>query len=366
MHVVMISKACIVGAYQKKLEELAREPDIRLTVLVPPSWKDDRGEQQLERAFTEGYDLRVTPIRFNGRFHFHYYPQLEAELDDLQPDLLHIDEEPYNWATRRAMGQAVKRDIPALFFTWQNINRRYPFPFDWWERYNYDHARHAIAGNHDAETVLRAKGYAGPVSVIPQFGVDPDLFAPPARSRPDRPFTIGYAGGIIPAKGLDVLIRACAQLPAPWELHLVGAGSEEAALRALADELGVSDRVHWLGKRPSLEMPDFYRSVDVLVLPSRTTPRWKEQFGRVLVEAMACETPVIGSDSGEIPYVIGRDGLIFPEDDIDALAAHLRSLQEDAALRRELGRRGRQRVLANYTQARIARATAEVYRQMLD
>jgi glycosyltransferase involved in cell wall biosynthesis len=113
-------------------------------------------------------------------------------------------------------------------------------------------------------------------------------------------------------------------------------------------------------------MPDFYRSVDVLVLPSRTTPRWKEQFGRVLVEAMACETPVIGSDSGEIPYVIGRDGLIFPEDDIDALAAHLRSLQEDAALRRELGRRGRQRVLANYTQARIARATAEVYRQMLD
>ncbi len=364
MHVVMISKACIVGVYQKKLEALAREPDIQLTVLVPPKWKDDRGEQPLERAFTNGYELRVTPIRFNGRFHFHYYPRLAAELDDLRPDLLHIDEEPYNLATRRAVGLAVKLDVPALFFTWQNINRRYPFPFDWWERYNYHHAHHAIAGNHDAEAVLRAKGYTGPVSVIPQFGVDPNLFSPPAQPRPKHPFTIGYAGGVIPAKGLDVLIRACAQLSASWELHLVGAGSEEIPLQALADKLGVGNRVHWLGKRPSLEMPDFYRSIDVLVLPSRTTPRWKEQFGRVLVEAMACETPVVGSDSGEIPYVIGSDGLIFPEDDIDALAAHLRNLQEDTVLRRELGRRGRERVLANYTQTQIARATAEVYRQM--
>jgi len=366
MHVVMISKACIVGAYQKKLEELAREPDIQLTVLVPPSWKDDRGEQRLERAFTRGYELRETPIAFNGRFHFHYYPRLAAELDDLRPDLLHIDEEPYNLATRRAMKQAVRRDIPALFFTWQNLNRRYPIPFAWWERYNYRHARHVIAGNHDAEMVLRAKGYAGPIAVIPQFGVDPALFSPPDQPRPDRPFTIGYAGGLVPAKGLDVLLRACAPLPEPWELHLVGAGSEETALRALAAELGIGSRIRWLGKRPSLVMPDFYRSLDVLVLPSRTMPNWKEQFGRVLVEAMACETPVVGSDSGEIPHVIADAGLIFPENDSDALADQLRSLQEDAALRTELGQRGRQRVLAKFTQAQIARATADVYRQMLD
>jgi len=364
MHVVMISKACIVGAYQKKLEELASAPDVRLTVLVPPGWKDDRGEQRLERAFTRGYDLRVTRLAFNGRFHFHYYPHLAAELDNLHPDLLHIDEEPYNLATRRAMGQAVKRSIPALFFTWQNLNRTYPPPFRWWERYNYRRARHVIAGNHDAATVLRAKGYSGPISVIPQFGVDPDLFAP-LGPRPDRPFTIGYAGGFVPAKGLDVLLRACARLPQPWELRLVGAGSEEAALRALADGLGVTHQLRWLGKRPSVEMPDFYRSLDALVLPSRAMPNWKEQFGRVLVEAMACETPVIGSDSGEIPHVIGDAGFIFPENDSDALADYLHRLQEDAALRTALGRSGRQRALATFTQAQIARATAEVYRKMM-
>jgi glycosyltransferase involved in cell wall biosynthesis len=364
MHVVMISKACIVGAYQKKLEELARLPGLQLTVLVPPSWKDDRGEQRLERVFTRGYDLRVTPIRFNGRFHFHYYPHLAAELDALQPDLLHIDEEPYNLATWLAMRQAVRRHIPALFFTWQNLHRSYPPPFRWWEGYNYRHAAHAIAGNHEAVGVLRAKGYTGPVDVIPQFGVDPELFSPPDAPRPPAPFIIGYAGGLIPAKGVDLLLRACAQLPPPWELHLVGAGPEEPQLRALAASLGISDRVRWLGRLSSLAMPDFLRSIHVLALPSRTMPNWKEQFGRVLVEAMACETPVVGADSGEIPHVIGEAGLLFPENDSDALAAHLRRLQEDAQLRQELGQRGRQRVLARYTQARIARATYDVYQRM--
>ncbi|HEY80286.1 MAG TPA: glycosyltransferase family 4 protein [Anaerolineae bacterium] len=366
MRVVMISKACIVGAYQKKLEALAREPDIQLTVLTPPSWKDDRGEQPLERAFTQGYELRVTPIRFNGHFHFHHYPRLAAELDELQPDLLHIDEEPYNLATRKAMGLAVKRRIPALFFTWQNIHRRYPFPFGGWERYNYRHARWAIAGNHDAAAVLRAKGYAGPIAVIPQFGVDPELFAPSDDPRPDRPFTIGYAGGLVQAKGVDVLLRACARLPKPWELRLAGTGPEEARLRDLAQTLGIREQVRWLGKLPSLAMPDFLRDLDALALPSRTTPNWKEQFGRVLVEAMACETSVIGSDSGEIPHVIGEAGLIFPEDDVDALAAHLRRLQSDETLRQALGQRGRRRVLARFTQAQIAQATAAVYRQILD
>ncbi len=365
MHVVMLSKACIVGAYQKKLEALAQLPDMQLTVLVPPAWKDDRGLQSLERSFTQGYDLRVTPIAFNGHFHFHFYPRLARELDQLQPDLLHIDEEPYNMATWLAMRQAVKRRIPALFFTWQNLLRTYPPPFRWWERYNYRHARHVIAGNHDATQVLRAKGYQGPIHIIPQFGVDPDLFAPAQPPRKDGTFTIGYAGGWIHAKGVDLLLKACAQLPQPWTLHLVGAGPDEPALRELATQLGIQDHVRWLGRRSSLEMPDFYRSLDVLVLPSRTMPNWKEQFGRVLVEAMACQVPVIGSDSGEIPHVIGDAGFIFPEGQVEALAERLQQLQSDPALREDLGRRGRERVLAHYTQTQIAQATWQVYRQMV-
>jgi glycosyltransferase involved in cell wall biosynthesis len=106
--------------------------------------------------------------------------------------------------------------------------------------------------------------------------------------------------------------------------------------------------------------------MDVLALTSRTLPNWKEQFGRVLVEAMACGVPVIGSSSGEIPHVIGDAGLIVHEEDVDGLRNGLLQLMRDDALRLELGRRGRQRVLERFTQARVAAETVEIYRSMLD
>ena len=108
-------------------------------------------------------------------------------------------------------------------------------------------------------------------------------------------------------------------------------------------------------------MPAVYRSCDVVVLPSRTMPSWKEQFGRVLIEAMACQVPVVGSDSGEIPNVIGDAGLIFPEGDVAALTRQLRTLMDDRTLRQQLGAAGRQRVLTRFTMARIAAESVAVY-----
>ncbi len=366
MRIAFLSKACIVGAYQRKLEELARLPGVELTVLTPPSWRDSRGEQRLERVYVSGYELRETPLVLNGRFHLHHYPRLRAELKQLQPDLLHIDEEPYNLATRLAMGSARQMNIPACFFTWQNLQRRYPPPFSWWERYNFAHAAHAIAGNHAAAEVLRAKGYRNSLTVIPQFGIDPDLFAPPPSPPPALPFTIGYAGGFIPEKGIDALLHACARLHGDWQLRLVGSGAQLGVLQTLARQLGIADRVTWLPKLSSTQMPTFYHTLHALVLPSRTQSNWKEQFGRVLIEAMACAVTVIGSDSGEIPHVIADAGLIFPESDAAALAAHLQSLQQNPAARTEMGQRGRERVLGQFTQAHIAAATYAVYGQMLN
>ena len=146
---------------------------------------------------------------------------------------------------------------------------------------------------------------------------------------------------------------------------IAGEGVEKARLQRLAGELGIADRVRFLGRRPSTQMPDVYRSLDVLVLPSRRQRNWKEQFGRVLVEAMACGVPVVGSDCGEIPHVVGGAGLIFPEGDVAALRERLARLLDDADLRADLARRGRQRVLAHYTQAQVAAATFRVYQEML-
>jgi len=362
MRVLLISKACVVGAYQRKLEALAAHPDLTLTVAVPPEWRDGRSVTRLERAYVTGYRLVVEPVRFNGHFHLHYYPRLGRLIAETQPDLVHLDEEPYNLATWHAQRLARRAGAKTLFFSWQNLRRNYPWPFSAFERAVLRDADAAIAGNAEAVSVWRAKGYTGPMPVIPQFGVDPELFAP--RPNPPHPFSIGYAGRLAPEKGIDLLLRAAATLPPDAHVRLIGAGPEQARLAQLAEALGLAARVTF-ESAPSLEMPARLAALDCLVLPSRTRPNWKEQFGRVLIEAMACGVPVIGASSGEIPNVIGDAGLLFPEGDVPALAAHLATLRANPAERAALGAKGRARVLAHYTQAQVAAATLALYRQVL-
>jgi len=364
----MVSKACLVGAYQRKLEEIARFSDIALTVIVPWQWREPGGAVvRLERAHVSGYELLAEPLAFNGHFHLHLYPGLARQFDRVRPHIVHVDEEPYNLATFQAMWLARRYHARALFFTWQNLYRRYPFPFDWIERYNLHHAHFGIAGNHEAVEVWRAKGYRGPMAVIPQFGVDPELFKPQDKSESglERGLAIGCVARLVEEKGVDVLLRAVAGLPGVWRLYVLGAGPQRPSLESLARELGLADRVVFDRPIPSTQMPAYLTGLDVLVLPSRTRPNWKEQFGRVLIEAMACGVPVIGSTCGEIPQVIGKAGLVFPEGEADALREALQRLQCDEALRRDLAAQGRARVLAHYTQQHIAAATVQVYRQMM-
>ncbi len=364
MRVLMLSKACIVGIYQPKLEAIAAH-DVDLLVLTPPAWRDERGAQTLERSHTAGYQLRAIPIRFNGSFHLHHYPTLARELRAFQPQVLHIDEEPYNLAAWQALRLGRQLGAKSLFFTWQNLLRRYPPPFNWGERWALRRADYALAGTDEAGNVLRRKGYAGPLRVIPQFGTSSALFRP-AGALPERPFTIGFIGRIVPEKGVFVLLRALHQLEGDWRLRLIGGGPALGDLRKLAHSLALAERVSFLGQLPSDGLPAEYRRLDTLVLPSLTRRNWKEQFGRVLVEAMASGVPVIGSDSGAIPGVLGEAGLIAREGDVEALAEALRELRADADLRSRLAQEGRARFLRHFTHERIAAATVDVYREMLE
>jgi glycosyltransferase involved in cell wall biosynthesis len=365
MKVVMLSKALVVGAYQSKLEELASEPDIDLVCVVPPSWRLEGREQRLERVHLRGYRLVEAPIRFNGSFHFFHFPTLGRLLRQERPDLVHVDEEPYNLATFLAFRAALGVRARPLFFTWQNLLRSYPPPFRWMERRVLARTRYAILGNREAGRVLAAKGYRGPSRVIPQFGVDPDTFSPASRPGTAAGRVVGFVGRLVEEKGLFELLDAAAGLGGDWELRLIGSGPLEAPLRAYAEALGIAGRVRLLGSMPSTSMPAALRELDVLALPSRTQPNWKEQFGRALVEAMACGVAVIGSDSGEIPEVVGEAGLVVGEGDVPALRQGIQRLLDDRELRCELARMGRERVLRRYTQRGVAQATAEVYREVM-
>ena len=369
MRVLMISKALVAGTSQRKLEELAKFPDIELTLVTPDYWQSDDGSKQvLERLYTHAYRMIVVPIALNGNFHMHYYPRLSKIMREVSPEIVHIDEEPYNLATFQAMSLALKQEAHALFFTWQNLFRKYPPPFRQIELFNYRHASVALAGNRDARDVLRQKGFPGPIRIIPQFGFDTEIYRRthprPARTA-EAPFTLGYLGRLVENKGLFSLVEALVNLPEYCHVVFIGNGPIKGELESLAARLGVTQRLTFKPGVPTYEVPKELQQMDVLVLPSLTRPNWKEQFGRVLAEAMACETPVIGSNSGEIPYVIGDAGLIFPEGSAQELAACVRKLLENPELYTTFVARGRQRVLKHYTQEHIARQTYEAYQEMM-
>jgi glycosyltransferase involved in cell wall biosynthesis len=270
------------------------------------------------------------------------------------------------------MRLARKWGKPTIFFSWQNIYKTYPPPFNLIERHSFNYAKAAIAGSQEALEILRSKGFTKPVSVIPQLGVDPDFFVKNDSSSLrssmgiENKFVIGYVGRIVEEKGIGDMISALSKLPQLCALVLVGEGKFRGEAERLAQQLGLSSRIHWIPQVASLDIPRYMNLFDILVLPSRTTLRWKEQFGRVLVEAMACGTPPIGSSSGEIPNVIGDGGLVFPERDADALAAQIRLLLDHPDYLSTLAEKGRARVLQNFTHRKIAERTVQLYYGLLE
>lgn len=368
MRIALISKTFVADAAQRQLEWIAQQPGVELTLITPRAWRMDDGRTwTFTPTYTRGYQARPLELRFNGHYHHYAYLGLDHVIDELQPDLLHIDEEPYNYAGFQAQRIATTRHISTIFVALQSIYRRYPPPWSLFEQYNYRRTAHIISVNSDVETVIRRKGYTGRSSVFYVYGVDPEIVYPrPREPRMADQFIVGYVGRLLFDKGLGVLIDAIASLPPLYRLRLVGSGPDREALEQLAASKGVAQRVDFAGAVSSQEIPQAFAEMDVMALPSLTRKNWKEQFGRVLIEAMACDTPVIGSDSGEIPNVIGNAGLVTPEGDAKALAAAIAHLGSDPALRADLARRGRQRALDRFTQEQVALQTVKLYHEVLE
>jgi glycosyltransferase involved in cell wall biosynthesis len=367
MKVMMISKALVVGAYHRKLEECAKL-GVQIELVIPKKW----GDQSPEISIGSGYIVHMLPTIFSGKNHFHFYRGLNSLIQSFLPDILHVDEEPYSIVTYQLMKLAKRLKIRSLFFTWQNIYKCYPFPFSAIEQYNYEIANAAIAGNQEAKNVIQRKGFSKDIFIIPQFGVDPQFFSKQDASSIKRQLfqstqvqIIGYIGRLVEEKGILTLLEAFAKLEKDTRLLLVGSGSLKRRIIEAANRFGIIGRIVIIDNVPSENVPHYLNCLDCLVLPSLTRPNWKEQFGRVLIEAMACEVPVIGSNSGEIPSVVDNAGLIFREGEASDLKGKLETILVDQRLREELSRRGLERVQEKFTQKHIAEQTLRVYQQIM-
>ncbi|MCL4541948.1 MAG: glycosyltransferase [Chloroflexi bacterium] len=360
----MVSKALVVGVYQRKLEEIARHHDVELRLVVPPVWHESSRSLPYEPLCTAGYGTRILPMRLNGHFHLHTYKGLTAVVREFQPDIIHLDEEPGDFVALQTILSMANARL--LFFTWQNLLRWLPLPFRFIQQLTFRKAALALCGNRDAVNVLRVKGYRGRTVVLPQFGFDPDIYAFRTAEPPVNPVTIvGASGRLVPEKGFDILLRAIQQLPHNVHLELVGEGPERGELERLAVSLGIMDRLRFWGQQPSHAMPSLYQRWHVFVAPSLTRPRWKEQFNRSVAEAMSCGVPVIVSDSGEMKNVAGEAGTIVPEGDVSALSYAIDQLIGSKAHRQMASQLGRARVVRHYSQQAVAAQTVTEYRRLL-
>ena len=386
MRVCVFSHSYVVAANHAKLELLARMPGVELSLICPRSVRREFGTYPVQR--TEHPDYRIVPLRtvypsHNYRF---FYLSAGRAIARIAPDLLHIEEEPWSLAAWQAVRCARRqrlnrstltpalspreRGVKVIFFTWQNLRLRHGFPHDRIERAVHAAADAAIAGNAEAADILREKGFCKPIHVLPQFGVDEAAYSKQPAMELRRElglgsFLVGFAGRLVPEKGIETLLAALAGLEGDWGLLLLGGGPLRGSLARRFEHAPFAGRAALLDTVPHGDMPRYLNCMDALALPSRTAPHWKEQFGHVLIEAMACEVPVVGSTCGEIPNVIGDAGLVFPEGDVAALRDALRRLMASPDERADFAARGRRRVLDRYTNTRIAQATHEIYRQVL-
>ncbi len=377
MKVLLITHACQMRAEgQQRAQRLGNLRGVDLRVLVPDRWREYGVWRAPQPPVDPSYAFEVGAVRWPwvgpAQWYLHHYPNLAKTLRAFRPDVIDLWEEPWGLVSVQAcwLRNRLLPNAKIVTETEANINRHHPFPFTTFRRYTLRNADYAVTRQTEGIEVLRAHGYRGPARFVGN-GVDAELFRPLDRAACRRAlgltgFVVGYVGRIIEPKGLMDAVEALASLPPDVTLVCVGQGIFQPALERRAAELGLGERVRFLPPRAMAELPEVMNAVDALLLVSRTTRTWKEQFGRVIIEAHACSTPVIGSDSGSIPEVVGAGGVIVPEGNPAELVDAIRGLRADPALTAELGRRGRAQVERSYTWQRLAEQMRDIYLGLLE
>lgn len=378
IRVLFIGHTYLLRVNQQKLIELSRYRDLELHLLTPRRWHGDLFDIDVERIESTDETPIIHHVLNTWLHHreswYIYSPACLQLIKRLQPDIIHCEQGAFALSYAQViLGKRLfAPHAKVLFFTWVNLPYHFTGLKAAVEQFNLRHSDCAVAGNQAAKQILLDHGFRRPIHIMPQLGVDLTLYrredagALRRRLGLTASFIVGFLGRIDHQKGVLVLVRALAQLrDRSWQALLVGNGKAEDDVRRVAGELGILDRFMFAGAVRNDEVPRYFNCVDVSVLPSLTTPRWMEQFGHTIIEAMACEVPVIGSDSGEIPHVIGEAGLVAREGDVQDLTEKLRQVMEDTHLRQDLIAKGKRRVTEQFTHAMIAQRTYQVYLELM-
>ena len=349
----------------------AKEWDV--TCVAPRSYHADYRFEHFSPLADEPCRSLAVPAYATKHVHVFAYGRELREIMNEGWDAVYSWEEPYVLSGYQLAAWTPKNAV-FTFLTLQNIRKRYPPPFSWFERKSLERADGWLYCGHSIYEAQRDKaGYDRRPARLGALGVDVDVFRPDAEARrrvraslgfsDDGRAIVGFVGRFVPEKGLHVLMRALDGVKHPWRALFLGAGPLEPELRRWAERYG--ERVKF-AKLAHDEVPAYMNALDLLAAPSETARHWIEQFGRMLVEAFACSVAVIGSDSGEIPFVVGDAGLIAREKDVAAWTRAIEELVGDERRRAELGERGLARARREYAWPVVARAYLDFFAELCD
>lgn len=380
MKVLIAWHAAVEPAYRKLFDEIAGL-GVEVSLIAPSKWTEGGRLQRLTPGPAD-YDLNVFRAAFKNHIRAFFYPNIPGIIRKaslLRPDIIHVMEEPFSLAAYEFLRirKLFASSARTVLYSFENIDVLQRFPYSVFQSYNLDNADAIVVVPQESISLWRKRGFQRKISMI-GLGIDPSLYRKVPNDRasevlkiePGDTFRIGYVGRIVKEKGVETLIEALGLLKKDaltCKLIIAGSGDDiyKKELMKKAVAFGIGNEVSYLGPLSQAELPYFYSSVDALALPSLTTDGWKEQFGRVLIEAMACETPVIGSSSGEIPNVIGKAGLVFPEGNAAELAERIGRLATNGGLRRELSCKGLERAATEFSWKAIAGKYVKLYEELI-
>jgi len=387
MKILVASHTYIVDLNREKLRELAGlEPGIEVTVVTPRIWQPGGVQNKtIETQPLQEGSFRVVPVSNlskNNQGLLTFGADLIPLLRQFKPDIIQVEQgsKALAYAEFITLNKLLGLKAKNVFFTWWNLPYNLEFPISLLESYNLKNTHGIVVGNQDGAEILRQRGYQGQMAIMPQLGVDESLFKPQpqptlaAKLRIEsNDFVVGFVGRFVEEKGILTLLEALASLPdLPWKLLLLGRGPLQEVLLERAAENNLKERLILVESVAHDQVANYINLMQTLVLPSETTYKfktltavgWKEQFGHVLIEAMACKVPVIGSNSGEIPHVIKEAGLVFPEGNVSELRKCLLHLMENRELRDKLATLGYEKAIKQYTNKALAKQLLDFYKQI--
>jgi len=396
-NLVIISHAYVYAPYRAKIEALAKYKDLNIT-LITPEFGLEGGGQKVYSTPYEGKAYKHITLSgfFTGKLNFFVFRNLKKTLQSLNPDIIMLEEEYWtqvaaqvSYVTKKFLPQTklILLSCENMCHIWESESKS---PYQKIRYASFHLLEKFIIPKLDGLVFqlpevwqdfdqrmlyLKFKGLKG---TFPQLGVDYERFAKPTPASKieeirnnlhikAEDFVYGYIGRLTPEKGIEDMIYAFAGWHKPnTRVLIIGNGSDEyiSHLNALIDKLNLNHIINILPAIKFDDIPAYFQLLDISILLSHTTPIWKEQFGRVLVESMAAGTPVIGSDSGAIPLVVGETGYIVVEKDILSIRESLNDAYTNKEKYIKLSKLAKARSKKEFSYKSIAKKTYDFIQEI--